>query len=257
MNYTLITGASTGIGKDFALLYAQKKQNLILVARNLVTLELLANELKTAYVGIEIECIAMDLSVSGAAKKVFDEVQSKNLSVNRLINNAGIGLQGAFVDISLEDQEKMLQLNVTALMQLTHYFAQDMKQNKQGDILNVASTAAFQAGPYMAVYYASKAFVVSFSEALHNELRDEGVTVSVLCPGATKTEFFNPDRNLKLPSGAMASMDVAKIGVNALDSKKRMVISGVINNIMVQSLRTTPRFIAIKVAQFFNTKLLS
>jgi uncharacterized protein len=198
MSYTLITGASTGIGKEFAILCAMNQENVILVARNSDKLESLANELRNKY-AVLVEVIVADLSQAGAAKKVFEKSEAYGLVVAKLINNAGIGLNGKFIEYSLELQMQLMQLNMNTLVELTHLYANTMRQHGGGEILNIASTAAFQAGPYMAVYYASKAFVLSFSEAIYSEFQEEGITVTVLCPGATKTDFFNEEHNLTAP----------------------------------------------------------
>jgi len=188
MKTALITGASSGIGKELARIHAAKGGNLILVARRTEALEALKLELETTY-GVQVNIFTQDLSQIHAAKKVYDFVNHSGLEVDYLMNNAGFGGHGEFIDRPLEKDLEMIQLNVTALVELTHFFLQDMKDRGYGKILNTASTAGFLPGPLQATYFATKAFVISFTKGISYELRSTGVTVTALCPGPVKTEF--------------------------------------------------------------------
>ena len=191
--YTLITGASSGIGLEMAKIFASQKSDLILVARSKGALEQLATELKAAY-GVNAEVLVFDLNQTDSPRKIFATVEAKGWQVHTLVNNAGFGDHAAFAEEDWSRIQSMVQVNITALLELTHLFLPKMKQVNAGNILNVASTAAFQPGPFMAVYYASKAFVLSFSEALHEELSDTEVHVSALCPGPTESGFQSAAR---------------------------------------------------------------
>ncbi|MBP5283732.1 MAG: SDR family oxidoreductase [Treponema sp.] len=186
----LITGASGGIGAELARLFAGDGYNLILVARRLEKLDELKSELESAF-GISVTNFAQDLSEAQSAKNVFDFTKSQNLSVDVLVNNAGFGDFALFAESNLQKQQQMIQLNITTLTELTHYFIPQMIERKCGRILNVASLASFMPGPKMSVYYASKAFVRSFSEALSVELKSSGITVTALCPGPVTTDFWD------------------------------------------------------------------
>ena len=181
MNYTLITGASAGIGEVFAKELAHAGNNLILVARRKEKLEALAQELIAQY-GVAVEILVVDLMSTESSSVIVKHIESSNWVIDGLINNAGFGDRGAFVDLPLDRQLQMIQLNVTTLVELTHRLLPCMLTQQSPYIINVASTAAFQAGPNMAIYYATKAFVLSFSEALHEELSGKGIAVSALCP---------------------------------------------------------------------------
>jgi short-subunit dehydrogenase len=181
----LITGASSGIGRELATLFARDGYDLTLVARDRAMLARIGDELTRVH-GVAVDVIAQDLSHPNAAAEVYRELKRRSIKIDVLVNNAGFGTYGPFVDSDAATESEMLQLNIVALTKLTRLFLEDMLAKREGRILNVASTAAFQPGPLMAVYYASKAYVLSFSEALANELRDSGVTVSTLCPGPTQ-----------------------------------------------------------------------
>ena len=188
MNYILITGASAGIGEVFAKQLAQEGNNLILTARRKDKLDAIAKELSTTY-KVKVETLSADLSTADGAAVIDQHVSQAGWKVNGLINNAGFGDRGTFMDLPLDRQLQMIQLNVSSLVELTYRLLPNIKQNSNAFIINVASTAAFQAGPKMAIYYATKAFVLSFSEALYEELKNDNVNVSALCPGATASEF--------------------------------------------------------------------
>lgn len=256
MGYALITGASAGIGADFARLFAKDSHSLVLVARRRDRLESLAAELKAQNSAIDVVVIDMDLSSKGAATQLFQDLQKRNIFINFLVNNAGFGSNGAFSKLPLNKELEMIDLNVRVLTELTHLFLQPMIQKKSGHILNVGSTAGFQPGPYMATYYASKAYVNSFSEALSEELKGTGVSCSVLAPGATATEFFD---TAKMKSAIMvknmvlaSSTQVAKLGYEGMKNKKALIIAGCLNSILVFSVRFSPRWLVRKIAATIN-----
>jgi short-subunit dehydrogenase len=227
--WALITGASAGIGSELAKLFAGDKFNLVLVARNEARLNQLAAELRSQN-GIEAKVVAKDLSSATAPQEIFDAVRDTPVSI--LVNNAGSGWHGAFAETELQRALDIMHLNMDALVRLTHLFVQPMLARCAGKILNVASTAAFQPGPLISIYYASKAFVYSFSYALAEELKETGVTVTTLCPGTTQTEFF--ERGNFGPVRASFTMDartVAEAGYRGLMRGKRVVIPGMTNKI--------------------------
>lgn len=249
MNKTvLITGATSGLGYDFVKLFANDNYNLVLVARNTEKMQ----QIKKAYSHLNVTVISKDLSSRDAAKEVYEEIKEQGIHIDVLVNNAGFGLMGKFDKLDLQEQVNMIQLNVTALTELTHYFLPLMKERNSGRILNVASTAAFQPGPLMAVYYATKAYVLSFSEALVEELSGSGVTVTTLCPGATKTNFGSVANveGTKMFSRAMTSDLVAKEGYAGLMAGKRVIITGSVNKLGALSAKFLPRSIAAKVAKY-------
>jgi short-subunit dehydrogenase len=250
MPKALITGASSGIGLELARVFAREGYRLVLVARNEKLLQDLAGELQT-----ETVVIARDLAKAGAAQEVFDQVRE----VDVLVNNAGFGSSGKFVEAPLDEQLGMMQLNMTALVALTGLFLPGMLKAGSGRILNVASTAAFQPGPLMAVYYATKAFVLSFSEAIHEELLGSGVTVTALCPGATETGFgdranMNDARLFKVKK-PMDARTVAEAGYRGLMAGKAIVIPGLMNRVMAQSVRVSPRSVVRKIARHLNDRV--
>jgi len=219
MKTALITGASSGIGKELAFLMASKKINLIITARRAEALNEIKKELETAH-QIQVTCITQDLAQVNGAQLLFDEIQSKNLTVDYLINNAGFGGHGYFHERKWQDEATMLQLNITTLTQLCHLFLPKMVQRNSGRILNVASSAGIvPAGPLQSVYFATKAYVLSFSQGIAGELMDTPITVTALCPGATATEFEKVANleNTDLFAGKIFSAaEVAKDGYNAM-----------------------------------------
>jgi uncharacterized protein len=249
-NVALITGASAGLGAEFARRLAGEKNNLLLVARRADKLEALASELRKAH-NVEVFVEASDLSQPDAVSQLMSKLKVKGLDVDCLINNAGFGLNGEFATLDGAKQTEMINLNVTALTELCHAVLPGMIARKSGQILNVASTAAFQAGPLMAVYYASKAYVLSFSEALHEEVKRHGIHVSALCPGPTATEFFSAADMGKSLLMKMASHPDAVVsdGLRALKSNKAFVVSGVMNKLMAHATRLAPRFFTRKLAK--------
>ncbi|MFT7184984.1 MAG: short-subunit dehydrogenase [Pseudohongiellaceae bacterium] len=248
MEYTLITGASAGIGQVFALQLAQQGNNLILTARRKDRLDALAKELSATY-NVTVETLAADLSTSEGASLIYQQVSQAGWKINGLINNAGFGDRGTFMELTLERQLQMIQLNVTTLVELTYRLLPNIKQNSNAFIINVASTAAFQAGPKMAVYYATKAFVLSFSEALHEELKSDSIYVSALCPGATVSEFSTEANmtNTKIfKAGAMSAEAVVKKSLR--NKHKAIVITGPKNIFGVWSAKLSPRSVNRKLA---------
>ncbi|NNM76995.1 SDR family oxidoreductase [Sphingomonas sp. ID1715] len=250
MDVTVITGASAGLGEGFARALAAQKRNLLLVARREDRLAALAIELAERH-GVAVETLALDLAADDAGMTLMREAGERGLVIDQLINNAGFGARGAFAEIGLDEQKRMIALNCTALMELCHRVLPGMIERKRGGILNVASTASFQPGPWMAVYYATKAFVLSFSEALHEEVRGAGIKVAALCPGPTRTEFADVagmgDSEL-FKRFASSSDAVVRDGLAALESNAAVKVSGVMNAIMAESIRFTPRLLARRIA---------
>lgn len=248
----LITGASGGIGLDFARIFAKNGYNLILVARSETTLQEQAQGYQNQF-GVKATVIVKDLSQPNAAQQVYDSVKAAGLEVNELVNNAGFASYGKFWENDLTKETEMLQVNILALTQLTHLFLPTMVKQGYGRILNVASTAAFQPGPLMAVYYATKAYVLSFSEAIANELEGTGVTVTTLCPGATQSGFqaraAMEDSKLVKGKKIMDSQTVAQMGFDALHKGKTLVITGLQNAVMAQSVRLAPRKVITRIVR--------
>ena len=240
----LITGASGGIGEELARLLAAGGTNLVLVARGAERLTALATELSRTH-GVQAGVIAQDLSAPDAAGAIVDELASRQLTIDILVNNAGFGVYGFFATTPAEDEARMLQVNIVALTMLTKRLLPAMIERRHGRVLNVASTAAFQPGPMMAVYYASKAYVLSFSEALSNETSGTGVTVTCLCPGPTATGFQDRARmresRLFSALSVASAADVARAGYDGMMAGRAIVVPGVANRIAVQALRVTPR----------------
>jgi short-subunit dehydrogenase len=238
MTTALITGASSGLGADFARLFAADGYDLVLVARREDKLRELAAELK-----VKSTIIAADLSQHDAAAYVVGRLV--NVEIDALVNNAGLGFAGAFVDIDLEKELEMIHVNIVALTQLTKLLLPPMVKRGRGRILNVASTASFQPGPLMAVYYATKAYVLSFSEALAEELRKTGVTVTALCPGPTATGFAAVANvgatRLFSMMPPMKSMSAARAGYEGMKRGRRVVVPGLKNKLLAESVRFTPR----------------
>ncbi|HYH07122.1 MAG TPA: SDR family oxidoreductase [Thermoanaerobaculia bacterium] len=251
----LITGASSGIGLDLAHLFARDGHDVVLVARSQAKLQALAKELE-AHHHITAHVVPADLSEEAAPRKLFETIRDRGLTIDVLVNNAGFGTGGAFADTDLKTELDMIQVNVTAVTHLTKLFLGGMIARGRGRILNVASTAGFQPGPFMAVYYATKAYVVSFSEAIAEELSGTGVTVTALCPGPTATGFAEVANIKESPlfklSKPMASMDVARIGYQAMQRGKRVAVTGLQNKIAMQSLRVSPRAVVTKVVRSLN-----
>jgi short-subunit dehydrogenase len=257
----LITGASGGIGEEFAKLFASKGYDLVLASRNAEKLDLLAASLAAAH-SIRAEFLAVDLSAPDSARQVLSFLDSKGIVPEVLVNNAGFGTFGAFAENDLDAELAQIQLNVTTLTHLTKLLLPGMLRRGRGKILNVASTAAFQAGPLMAVYYATKAFVLSFSEALANEVKGSGVTVTCLCPGGTRTGFMarakmgNPEI-LSKSSVMMEAAVVARRGYDGLMKGKRLVIPGMLNKILAHATRFGSRGLNASVVRRIMEKIRS
>jgi len=251
-----VTGASSGIGRELARLFAADGHDLVLVARRRGELESLAAELGGRH-GVRCTVIARDLSRPGEGTTIYGEVEASELTVDVLVNNAGFGAHGAFTDLDLQRQMQMLRVNCEALTELTWRFLPGMIEAGYGRVLNVASTAAFQPGPYMAVYYASKAYVLSLGEALADELRETGVTVTTLCPGSTATDFRRVAgqdglRLLRIPGPDVEA--VARAGYEGMWRGKRLVVPGLINRIAAQAVRFGPRRLVTRVVRSANSR---
>lgn len=247
----LITGASFGIGLELARIFAREGHDLVLVARSADKLRQLASELERSHSTRSL-ILATDLTEPGAAAYVLDQTTRAQIVVNILVNNAGFGQYGFFAENDLEECLRQIQLNVTTLTHLSRLYLPEMIGRKEGRILNVASTAAFQPGPLMAVYFATKAYVLHLSEALANELQGTGVTVTCLCPGATATEFHrraNATEMRLLKMGSMDAKTVAEDGYRALMAGKPVAISGFKNWLVAQSVRFSPRRLVTAVAR--------
>jgi short-subunit dehydrogenase len=241
----LITGASAGLGVEFARQLSKRGHRLVLAARRKERLETLAKELGNA------RAVAIDLSKSNAAAKLMADLEAAGEQVEILINNAGFGLIGRFAELDAKRLRQMIDLNVGALSDLCRAVAPQMIKRKSGAILNVASTAAFQPGPKMAIYFATKAYVLSFTEALHEELKPHGVRVSCLCPGPTSTEFGEVagfGGNSMFDRMAMEAPEVVETGLAGLDKNHAVVIPGWMNKIVAASTRFAPRPVVRKIA---------
>ena len=247
----LITGASSGIGCELARLFAADKTNLVLVARRQEKLEQLAVELRRDY-GVQVRVFAKDLADANSPKAIFEALAAENLTVDVLVNNAGFGAAGSVANLPLEKQLEMVQVNVAALTRLTRLFLPGMIERRSGGIFNVGSTAAFQPGPFMAVYYATKAYVLSFTEALAEEVAGTGVRVTCLAPGPTSTGFaaVAKVKSKLLFQMGMADADaVARAGYRGFRRGKLLVIPGLRNKLGVFAVRFLPRAWVRKVVK--------
>jgi uncharacterized protein len=253
----LITGASSGIGLELAKIHASKGGNLVLVARSTDKLENLKNEIEQQF-GSQVIIIAKDLSKQEAPKEVYDQLQQESIHVDYLFNNAGFGDYGFFHETDWDKEAQMIDLNVRTLTHFTKLFIKDMVNKKSGKIMNVASTASFQPGPLMSVYYATKHYVLAFSEGIANELKGTGVTVTALCPGPTASGFQNAAamndsklvKGVKMPS----SKEVAEYGYRSLEKGKVVAIHGFMNKMMAESSRFMPRSIVRSVVRKVQEK---
>lgn len=247
MNATLITGSSSGIGAAFARKLAMRGRNVLLVARSEDKLITLCNELGRIS-GVRAQYFVLDLTEPDARLELFEETKRRGLEVDMLVNNAGFGSMGDFARLDLSNELKMIDLNVTALVELTHRFLIPMRERKQGSIINVASTAGFQSVPYMATYAATKAFVLSFSEALWEENRKHGIHVMALCPGVTETNFFEASKMDRPPMRTIQTAEeVVDVALRGLARRKSSVVSGWTNFLMVETERLVPRSMVIKL----------
>ncbi len=256
MATALITGASSGIGFELAKIFATNKINLVLVARSEGKLNELASEVKP--LGVKVYVLAKDLSNYNTAKEIFDWCSQQSIQIDYLVNNAGVGNFGFFYESDWKKQEQIINLNITALTYLTHLFLPGMVKRNNGKVMNVASTAAFQPGPTMSVYYATKAFVLHFSEAIANELEKTGVTVTALCPGATESGFQTAAameesklvKGKKLPT----SKQVAEYGYSAMIKGKKVAIHGIMNYLLANAVRFSPRAMVLKMVRGIQDK---
>lgn len=251
MKTALITGASSGIGKELAIIHAKNGGNLVIVARREKSLLNLKYSLQDEY-GVDVEVIVQDLQVDNASQLVFDQIASNNITIDYLINNAGFGDNQLFKQSDPSRNRMMMQLNMNALTELTHLFVSYWIENKIcGKIMNVASTAAFQAVPYFALYAATKAFVLSFSEGLSLELKNDNITVTALCPGPTKTEFAansNMDQDLADHKMLPTAEDVARFGYKKMIRGQSVAVHGILNKAGTTSGKLFPRKISAYVA---------
>src|ERR1051325_5392458 len=244
----LVTGASGGIGEELARLFAADGHDLVLVARSEEKLRRLADEFESKH-NIRARVVASDLSRADAPREIFDALEGEGVRVDALVNNAGIGSWGLFAETDLAQELELLQINVVALTHLTKLFLPGMLARRRGYVCNVASTAAFQPGPLMAVYYASKAYVLSLSEALANECEGTGVIVSALCPGPTETGFVaaaGMSESKLFDRGAMTAREVAEAGYRGLFAGKTIVIPGMRNALLAHTVGFMPRKLVTK-----------
>lgn len=254
-NYTLITGASTGIGYELAKLFAKDRHNLILVARDEGKLETAKNELSKY--NVEVKILSLDLSKSEDIQGLFNYVEMNKLNVDILVNNAGIGTFGDFSEIEWVKEEALIDINIKVLTKLTKYFLPKIIECKNGGILNVASTAAFCSGPRMAAYYASKAYVLNLTEAIYEECKDSGIRISCLCPGPVKTTFQDKAGIKKSESDKKYLMDaeeVAKVSYKDFKKGKLIIIPGMKNKLLVIGNKLLPRRISRKIILKTNKK---
>jgi short-subunit dehydrogenase len=251
----LITGASQGIGLELARVFAKNGYDLILVARDKLKLSEVAKELSKNY-KIQVVTVSKDLSEQKSYFELYNSIKKQGIKVDILVNNAGFGNFGNFAETDLSKEESMIDVNVKALTSLTKIFLQDMIKRKSGKILNVASIAAFQPGPLMAVYFATKAYVLSLSEALSEELKDSGVSISALCPGPTASQFQEragmQNANLFKKKKVMSSEEVAEIGFRGLMKGKRVIIPGFRNKISAFLGRHLPRSLILPIIKTFQ-----
>jgi uncharacterized protein len=254
----LITGASGGIGYELAKLFARDGYNLVLVARSGDKLKEIARELQTEF-RVSVKTVALDLAAGKGARILFDHLDGEAVAADVLVNNAGFGVFGEFAGMAEDEILGQIQLNVMALTELTRLFLPGMLARGGGKIMNVASTAAFQPGPLMAVYYATKAYVLSFSEALANEVARKGVVVSCFCPGATETGFAKragmEDSRIFKKIGGMKVETVARDGYRGLMAGKTLVISGMQNWLVAEAVRFAPRKLVTAVSRWVAEKV--
>lgn len=251
----LITGASSGIGYELAKIFAARGYDLVVVARNAKSLKELHTHLSPL---VDVTYIPLDLSLAKAPQTLFAKTKKAKLHIDVLVNNAGFGTSGDFVDLDLKRELMEIDLNMRALAELTHLYGSEMAKRKSGRIMNVASTAAFQPGPWMSIYYATKAFVLHFSEGVGEELKARGVQVSALCPGPTVTEFSNTagTHNSRLFKSKLmkpaTAESVAIYAVKHFLNGKTLIIPGFMNKLLVFGNRFSPRFLVRKIAGQLN-----
>ena len=255
----LITGASVGLGKEFAELFARDGHDVVLVARSADALGRVAAELQKTH-GITAHSMPLDLSRPTACDELYRSLKERGVVVDFLVNNAGFGSNGPFLDQDLTKEVAMVDLNVSTLMRLCHLFGREMRERRGGRILNIASSAGFQAGPFMATYYATKAFVIMFSEALAFELKPSGVTVTCHCPGATATEFAQRAGNantrlFQRASSVAKASEVAEHAYRAMQQGKVLAVHGAMNKVGVFFTRLIPRQTVSGIAAELNKPL--
>lgn len=241
----LITGASSGIGLEMARIFAKQGYHLVLVARDIERLHAISKQIRTDY-DINVTIYSKDLTRPETAYEIYQEVQDAGTTVDILVNNAGIGFCGRFSELDEQRVMELVNLNIITLTLLTRYFIQNMISLKSGKILNVASTGSFMAGPFISVYYASKAYVLSLSESIRYEVKNSGITVTALCPGATKTRF-DARAGKKDDKNAMDATKVAQAAVFGLLHNKKIVVPGARNKIMYLASRLIPRSILTNI----------
>ena len=254
VSYVLITGTTSGLGREFARIFAQNGYNIVAVARNEILLQQQKQELERHF-GIEMVYVVKDLSTENSAQEVYDEIKHKGINIDILINNAGFGSFGRYIDVDWQRQKGLASVNMLAVMQLSYLFGKDMDRRGEGKIVNIASIASFQAGPYMAMYYASKAFVRSFSEALHEEMKSSGVSVTAICPGPVATNF---ERNAQMINSAMFTRlrvytpeVVAARSYRAIMNNKAVYVVGWPNKLLV----FLTRFCSLKFSRILASKI--
>jgi len=249
----LVTGASVGIGRDLARLFAADGYSLVLVARDVAALEAVARELREKRVNVDV--IPADLSDPTSPQKIFDALHASRTHIDVLVNNAGFGWHGSYASANLDRELAMIHVNITALAHLTRLFLPAMVAKGNGRILNVASVAGFLPGPYVAVYYATKAFVVSFSQAIAAELEGTGVTVTALCPGPTATEFHKRAKvanTAVFQANLMSSRSVALAGYQGMQKGRRIVVPGFKNKLLTIAVRLLPRGVILRTSKRLN-----
>lgn len=250
----LITGASMGIGKELAKLFAADGHDLVLVARSEEKLRALGSELEKAH-GITAHVLTADLTNPSAPQDIFSTLAEKRLRLDYLVNNAGFGANGPFAELSLETQMDMLKVNIDAVVALSHLALQGMLARRKGRILNIASTAGFQPGPDMTIYYATKSFVIMFSEGIAEEVKDAGVTVTAHCPGATATNFAGTagnDTSILFKLSVSPADKVARHAYRSMMKGKVVAIEGLLNWLTAFSVRFSPRALVRKLARWMN-----
>ncbi len=248
--WAVITGASSGIGAEMARIYAARGRSLVLTARREARLSELKSEIEAISPALRVETIVLDLEQPDGAESLVAELDRRGIEIGTLVNNAGFGLRGGFATLPYGDQVAMLQLNIVTLTKLCRLVLPGLIARRRGGILNVASTASFQAVPFMATYAATKAYVLSLSEALHEESRRHGITVTALCPGPTATEFtIRADmEKSKLFERAMDAAAVAQIGIDGHEAGQAVVIAGAANKAGAIGAKLAPRFLVRRLA---------
>lgn len=252
--YTLITGGTEGIGLELAKLFAKDNHNLLIVARNEVKLQEVKKQIEDIY-KVKVEIVSIDLGVDKSCEKLFEFVDEKNVIVDNLINNAGIGSFGEFYKAEEGFEDKIININIVALTKITKYYFKEMVKQGEGRIMNVASTAAFVGGPKMSLYYSTKAYVLSLTEALYEEGKKYGIKVSCLCPGPVKTKFQEKSGIKKSESAKKCLMDpyeVARIAYDDFNKGKCIIIPGIRNKLLVIANKFAPRTITRKIVSLTN-----